>query len=891
MQAQNLSSEVVKTGDSETVLKEKQELEKKIIPKSVQKDKKQKAPFDVDSESETREKNEVFEPAGKKDESILENLPSVNQKDSKTGKIIKNTENSLQTLTELLPKLELIPVKGFAAYLGQTLKLKAKAAPSADEKIPTNLAWVLNGKVVCSGETCFLPLDGTVVGVGTSQLILVAYSSYGSTYTKHVVSVLQGNWNTTLPFSNQYVRNVDSENTTTQETEAAKTIPRMYMIRGNAVHAHPNHISILGSVPRNFLFKGKLKTNQQGVLRIIDNKTGDWFWLPKTDAVFSDKSSRNLNLNRGGIRWHGFSADKSKNVKNETDDVFISTSEILIQPSKGADLYISRTSAPKNKQANEQNSEKNLKNMAFSRVVVISGQAKITVLKTTSGKPIQVNLPTGIEFTIFENGFIQPLSKPNASRIEKVLQLTLTPEEIYEQTQKTEKAASTDINSAITSAQERLKTEDYFEIINILSPFIPRAKENVLVSYLLGLANKGVYQVTKAKKFFEEAINTNTNHTPSYLQLALLSMDEKKWDKAEDYFSILESKIEPNDPLEKEIPYYKGVAQFQQNQDFYARNSFTESLWSDGLDSSLKESAGTFLQTLRKKRNWSLVVPLGVQWDGNPLSLTSNENPPEEFPGKTLARGFLGVIWNYDPATTQNNDGIYLGAGLKGIALKNFPTGFSELDAYVAEASISQTFVSEGNKEDKNSDFSTFKLYQIFSSLWLNKKLSTQGFQLGGIFSEKLYSLDVSIGYEQDTQQKGEESRSAILGRQTISPVVWDNNEGWLVSFDLESNQRFHTNRMNKKGNSVAIKLEPISQISFTNRLTQRFSLFAEYQIEKENTNKKTTTFGAENSINYFLFPWLISSFSVNANYALEKFTNTRKIPKFGGGITFTGLF
>jgi tetratricopeptide (TPR) repeat protein len=655
----------------------------------------------------------------------------------------------------------------------------------------------------------------------------------------------------------------------------------------------------VGSVPRNFLLKGKMKTNSQGILRVADPKTGDWFLLSKTDGSFVDSPEelRKFGLSRGGVRWHGFSTslkESSKDASKETGEAAISTPEILVQPSKGADVFVTRVPAPANKklQAGGTNSgmnSKSFQDMSVTRVVVIAGKVEITVYKTPSGKPSKVSLPAGIEFTIFENGFVQPLGKPNPSKMEKLLSLTITPEELTEQAKLRSKAGAADLSKSIASAEQSLKEEDYFEMLNSLVPVESRANEDIRIPYLLGVANKGVYQVSSAQKFFEKALAQNENHTPSYLQLALIHMEQKNWVQAEKYFQELDSRTAANDPIRNEIPYYKGVAQFQQNDDFSARNSFTQSLWNTELDNALKESAGNFMQTLRKRKNWSLSTPVGIQWDGNPLGLTKAESVPPEFPQKSLYRSFLGALWNYDSSATASKDGVYLGGGLKAIALLNAPRGFSELDVYLFDASFSQTILSTGSEDGKESADSV-KISESIAGTWLNKKLATQGFQLGVSWN----IFDVNVGYEIDAVGKGSENRNAILGRETVSPVLWTGENGVTLGLDVEANQRLHVKTNESKGIGLGLRASPNLQVSLSPRLNNRSSVFAEYERESTKIVKSGVKAGVSNSVNYFLTPWLLASFTLSFEQSWLKNSggvSSKAVSKPGAGLMFTGLF
>ena len=161
-------------------------------------------------------------------------------------------------------------------------------------------------------------------------------------------------------------------------------------------------------------------------------------------------------------------------------------------------------------------------------MVVIAGQARITALKSDKGKSQQVNLPAGVEFIVYEDGSVAPLAKPNPKPMEKLMSMTVTPEELADLAKAKAKSAGVDISKVMEQAAKLAENEDWFEIITQVAPLEDRAKEDARISYYLGLANKGTYQISAAEKFFKQAIVQKSDYADAHWQLAQMNMELKK---------------------------------------------------------------------------------------------------------------------------------------------------------------------------------------------------------------------------------------------------------------------------------------------------------------------------------------------------------------------------
>ncbi|MCA2961143.1 MAG: tetratricopeptide repeat protein [Silvanigrellales bacterium] len=826
-------------------------------------------------------------------------LPGVTPVDPKTGESIKNVEGAAQTNAALLPRVELAPPLGIAAYLGQNLVLKAKLKAISGAKVPSLIAWVLGGRVICTKETCEIPLDGQTLGTGTASLMVVAYNAYGSTYTRHIVQVLKSNWNPTKKFDPSVRREEKSIAVDVDSSPAGRDKARLYMVSGNAVHAYPDYLAVVGTVPRAFDFRGRLKTQNVAVSRIQDPATGDWFALGYTDVGFSQDASarKKATMSKGGLRMHSLASIVKSGAKPATrayaESIEIETPEVRVMPSEGGDIYVTRL-APSKRFLDKRNARKKgetlpKEEMHTSRVVVIAGQARITVLNSDKGKSQQVNLPAGVEFIVYEDGSVAPLAKPNPKRMEKLMSMTITPEELADLAKAKAKSAGVDISKVMLQAAKLAENEDWFEIITQVAPLEDRAKEDARISYYLGLANKGTYQISAAEKFFKQAIEQKPDYADAHWQLAQMNMELKKWSDAKENLGSAEASLASDDSRRAEIPYYSGVVNFNTESTFAARNDFTRALWETNLDAALKQSSGSFLSTLGKRKNWSLVVPVGVQYDHNALGLASDEEVPAPFPKRSLLRGIAGAIYNWDTGTSATASGTYLGAGAKALAILNVPRSFKSLDALVGEVSVSQTFVSvkKGEGEGAANETSAMKLSQAITAVFVDSKLSTQTFTLGYLAGR----LDLSLGFELDAVGKGDASRSAILARQGYGLTLYA-AEGGGLSFDADAllEERYTLKANDANGHELQLSLTPAVSLPFSARATSRLGLLVGGQYKATKPAGTVLKAGPSLAFNYFLAPWLLSVTSLGYEFNQVN-PGSKGLHKPNASVMLTGLF
>ena len=771
------------------------------------------------------------------------------------------------------------------------------------------VAWVLGGKIVCQKYECEFPLDGKTFGLGAFQLMVLVFNGYGSSYTKHVVQVLKSNWSPTKPFNPEFKRPEPSVLAKPILDMALQGSTRVAVPKGNAVQAYPEHLSVLGTVPKSFQFRGKFKTRDVAVARIQDQPTGDWFVLGYSDLSFPNEikdSIRRVNVVKGGLRLHLLrdsvaKSSEAKAPKKFSENVVLETAELSLVPIEGGDVYLTRLRPSKKLQAKAAELRKANKledpllveAQVSSRVIVISGQAKVTLAKPPKGSPASVVLPAGVEFIVYEDGTVAPLARPNPKRMEKLMGMTVTPEEIAEKMKSQQAATNANIGDLVKQADKLLETEDYFEILGLLNPVESRAKENPRILYLLGIANKGVYQISEAKKKFEGALALDPGLVDAHWQIMQMELEVKNWELAKSHLESSEDLFSSEDPRTSEIPYYKGVIAFNLEEGFTAKNSFTRALWEEKLDGALKQSSGSFLQNLTKAKNWSAVFPFGVQIlpaQEVPADGLTDPTKPEK---KLLMRGLVGAILSYDKATNASESGWYFGTGFSAISMTNVPRSFKSSDLITGELSFSQTKLSfpekastPESKEGEEQEKSSLKLTQSVNQLILNSKQTSQTFKFG----VNLDKWTNSVAFEQDLIEKGDQSANAVKLATGYGLSLFASEAGVTVDTDLGLSGKYTLRSENDPPHSLKLDVGPSLGVPLSARNSLKFGLAGGLEQRIQKVKQQAISGGASLGFNSFLTPWLL--FVPSASYDVQIETKgARKPGNLTVSLLMTALF
>jgi tetratricopeptide (TPR) repeat protein len=831
-----------------------------------------------------------------------------------------------------LPVIESTPPLGLSGWLGQTLELsvKIKQRPKGDDADRVYSAWIVNGTVFCRNEKCPIRLEGKRIKPGIHSIIYVAYNSFGSTMSRHVLRVMPGKWSPRMKFDPTQKLTIEPQPFTINQKPADKSTLHFWTTEGNAIQAFPENVTLLGSVPRNNTWEGRIKTAPRGILRLVDPKMGKWFLLNGTDVGLStsnDTTKRyDLSIVRGIVRAQSLTKfDPTKKERVFRDDLSVSTDEATIFLDNGVDAFVLRT-PPKPGWVARRKGVTDIASLPkeeqfTTRVIPVSGTVRLRLNKNAAAGNQVAEIPPGVELTLYEDGSVGQVQRPKPDLMEKLIKQTITAEEIAERERKKAEAAQrkVDLVSQLKKVEELASREDYFEMLNELAPLEDRKSEDVRIPYYLGVANRGLYQNLEAEKHFLAANSQDEDYPEAAWQLGLMYLEEKNWEKAEAMLSEARSRLNSDDKRRQEYEYYAGVSKFNLNSSFGAKNNFTRTLlWGDEVEAALKASSADFLKKLRKK--WNMAVPIGVQWDGNPLSLESSDALPKGYSSRTLFRGIAGTVFTWDPSAAEDGPGSFYGGSATVMYAYHYPSSFKAFNTLILAASATQTFRKEvpapaaptpapvAAKEEKTEDaeaqpaapatppaptIETVKVSESLSAPLVDNKLSTISLNA----SVNYLDIEAGLGFDYDYSGESDAKKHAVTGKQAYTFPVWSSEGGQKFDVDLSSDQRYALKSQDAAGHSVTLSTSP----SFSNPLglLTTVKLACGLSVQKNFYGPETLTLKANPNlaVTRFLTPWLIVLGNVSYETSLQKDAagstsgDSKLVNKPGAGITFSGMF
>lgn len=778
--------------------------------------------------------------------------------------------------TELLPRFTQVPPAEIPVLPGTPLRLtvalRANPRPDTEQLV----AWIVDGRVLCEGLTCALNLKPEQLSSETKVLQILAYGHWGSASSFHTLKRAA-----TTPGKTAAVAFTGEAPSMNPGKLAAFTL------RGNALVSVPNGFLGLGPVARNLEWSGNIRTLNLGILRIQGPALPRWTILPRTDAaLISEEAGRGaaevLSLTRGGVRvTYGIlgqaapARETRYEVRTPEARVFLPFhADAVVQRTRpGAKALERRSKRPKGEAipAAEQ---------VATRIILLRGSAEIAALGANAAKEVVKNLPIGVELVILEDGTMLPLSRPTAARMERITKLTLSYEDELERKRFLKANAVEDIKAHLRTLEELAKDEDFFELLNAALRAEPYASEEPLVSYYIGVGHRGVYQIAEAEKHLNVAFKRMPADPRPSWQLGQIRMEEKRWAEASAYFEQASSKMDSGHPLYPEYCYYAGVARFEQGQFFSARTLFRRSLWEQSLDDSLKLSAGSFLQEIGKKRVWNVLIPFGVQYDGNPLGLSSADAvPPGVSPGAAV-RPLAGLIFNYDTSVLAEKDGWYPGFGAKVLQTLHFPRSFSLLDATLMDATFSYTKKTLGEKPDQ------LKIDGVVGGLMIDRKFSSLSF--GSALSWRVLDLAATFDWNLGEKDPALRANSFSL-REDFKLELMKAAGAWTPDLLLGASQRFPGKVTAAAGRVFGVSATP----RLNGRLGPRFSVATQvplsFELDTGAAKKKTMRAGVGATGTYFITPEFIASPGVTFEY-FRKSSPAGAGLKPGASLLFTAL-
>jgi tetratricopeptide (TPR) repeat protein len=480
--------------------------------------------------------------------------------------------------------------------------------------------------------------------------------------------------------------------------------------------------------------------------------------------------------------------------------------------------------------------------------------------------------------------------------MERLLQVTISPAEIAAEIAEKNAVAAKSVNLAdvIQAVERHMESEDYFEVLSAIAPVLSRINEDVKLGYFYGVANKGLYQLDEAEKYLTGAYELDPKFYLSAWELALIKMEEKKWEDSRMWLARAEENMSSDDAKYAEYYYYSGVIEFQLKEDFSARSDFTKALWAKDLETSLKGSAAGFLKTLTERKGWGIVVPFGAQYDANVLSLTSSEPVPEVFPGRSLVRSIAGLIFSVDNSGVASKPGTYFGYGAKAMSINNFPRGFSSLDVILADVSLSQSLVSfekvpadpnkpEGEKTDQKK---VTKITQTLGIVVLNSEVASATLSLGLNWQE----FEFGAAYEANVAAGVFGKSDAVSLSQAKSFAIAQFETG-SIALPVSLKQRYPFTTDASSGLGFTLGIGPTYSHSFSPRLSGNFGVKVEPNyVIADPKGILTLTAGTSLGLTYFITPWFLVLPSLSYD-AIRNSQKTGLVHKPGASLLFTALF
>lgn len=826
--------------------------------------------------------------AGTEDaESSSFNLPSAPPLKS------KNPTEKLKS--DSLPIVVEAPPEKISAYLGQTLALKARAenrVKTANE--PLLYAWILNGKIVCQTAECQIRLDGKDFKAGGYHLVFVAYNALGSQRTSHVLNIAQGTWKVGMPFNDKFKKNVPMIAYRSEASNHDKSKLWAETTSGNAVISYPGSVKLYGRVPRNLDWYGTVRTSNNGVYHIVDPGKAEWFFMDQTVAQMrknSDVKLRTIRLNDGGARFFlgdrfaTAAANSKKESKNEyLESHIINTPELTLVPQASSDIFVRRLNAENLDAGRKKQLSPELKNKFATIVTVISGQAKVNFSQGGTSKSLDI--PAGVELVMFEGGTALPLNKPDPAAIDKMYKATFSPLDAIKKKVDIEGAKKINLAEHLKKIEEIIEREDYFDALGELSLVESRTAEDWRIPYYTGVAQKGLYQPAEAEKSLKVAAKQNPNTPLPHWQLGHIKLEEKKWADASQHFDEAHERMGSDDKLVSEYYYYSGVAAFQAQQGFASRSQFTRALWETQLENSLKGSSASFLGQITKQKPWSLVTPVGIQYDQNALGLGGQDDLPETFSKKSVARVIAGAIFTYDTYGAATKNGVYWGAGAKGIVIRNLSSEYKDQNAIVTGVQVMQTIRTQtADEKIKDSTTEQIVLTQGVDVLLLGE--SNDHFQDSFNFNANFKKFDLGITFERDAQATSDASRNALVFKQGYA---WQPLE--FLDAPLYLEEKYALKKNDSNAHSFSFNITPGYTQIFSMRQNIKYSILMGYKLQTTAPDKtKELKFNPTVTYSLFVTPWLLTTLAANYEYTRQTISEAKNVTKPGASLMFIGLF
>lgn len=739
----------------------------------------------------------------------------------------------------------------------------------------SNIIWSINNKKICTGFYCPIILNEKDYLEKSPVLQIITYNEYGGTTYSYEFEIRSKE-----DFNPKELNKLTDYSKPQNSKNNSVSSQQITAIFGKGTLIQSDYILYIGSIKRNFTWaNGIIQTDNLDTIKISDSESGLWFLLPSSNlSIETTKSSeqiRTAQLNYGSLRVKasGNKNDTDANTKQFTNKMNIYTPEINILLPRGSDAVITR----------EKEDEK-----FFTRILVFSGDVSIIPLVSLTGKRKSheevIKLTPGLEFTIFADGSILPLAVPKSSTIENIIALTTTESEIKQRYEIKNIDNMEEIQDRLARAAVLAKNEEYFELLNLLTPIQHHMAKDIRIPYYLGVAKKGLYQNQEAKKHFEYAKKMDPNFSMARWQLGLIHLEEKNYITAEHELFLARKNIPKDSKIAHEYEYYIGVPYFFNNKLVLAKNSFENAVWDTELDPSLRQSAADFLKKINIEKPWNLIIPFGIQYDANALSLAQNQSLPSQYSDKSVFRTIIGGIYSYDTLKETKAPGWFLGGGGKLFYVKNLNSDYAALDALVLEGSIYESYRWE--KDELKKEMDSVRIYQTGGSVFVDFKPDSLYFLAGAIYK----NLELNAGVQIDISDRSvANQRSGLIYNQYYS-IDLGKLDKFVLDLNLQAQELLMFRTSETVGSSFEIIATPGATYAINSKLSLKFSNTFDFLFTFVSPIQSKFKFTPTATANYFILDWLIGTFSAYYEYTRVTPDNTN-VFRPGVSLMVTGIF
>lgn len=752
-----------------------------------------------------------------------------------------------------VPVLVMAPPAVMVAHPGDVLLLEA----SADQDKEVRYVWFFDGKRVCGESLCRLSLAAELEA-GRYSLGVVVYNRLGSSATEHQVVVYTG-----VREGELAIRSLATRTKSIEPSNAVPGIPAGGIVGwtkgGMAFLASRKRPAVLGALPRRIEWAGNLRAEENSVARVVVSQESALFVLGPSDVQLLqvDGTRRVVRLHAGGLRLQ---VVRTGEEEKDGDQLQVEAGHVVVRLKRGHDVFVARGDQTVDDRT-----------LTCQRIISISGTVQVVL----AADQAPMELPPGLQLTACNEGVVLPIGRAESKELKMVIEKTYSLADMMR-----EKRDNVDSpekrEQTIVKASELALEGDYFEVVNILSPYESQGAQDARIPYFLGLAFKGLYETDKAEAYFAQARDVSPDFADAPWQLGMLYLDDKRWDEAALALATAYDRLPSEDTRRAEYPYYAAVAAFNQGREFWARDQFSRALlWTRDLDAALKGSAATFLDRMNRNKWWTLVAPLGVQWDGNALGLERDGTIPATYKKASVFRVLAGANAtreNPAPEVKPGSDVLIHGFSANAFSAYHVSDDYRAFDMVSLGGGVFQKlWVSEiGPDGGTPQTRIAWRLAEDLSALIVNGDLQNLGVVLGG--SQAPWEISLSLTYDYKGHRANPEvaSDSGELKEKWVG-AGWPGLWGGVYGLEGYLSQKITLPSDTDTEYGVEIGGSPSHQWAFAqNRGMLRLAGTFAY-ARALNVSEWRVATGVQGSVNWFIAPWIMSQTSLAYDVSRDK--------------------